>query len=369
MWSSASTQFFMKLPATDSGNNLLDGYEYWFDNDYAGEVNQTVTPQSDVSLVTDIASGDLPVGLHTFNIRFRSVNGGWSSGSTQFFIKPEISALGKNKIVAYEYWCNDMHNAKTRVDITPANPLELDNQLVEVNNLVQTVTPDSFLFVPDVHGNAKIHYLASNRFIICFLDNVGKWSAPSVHLFADGNGVDITADTLQSGVPITKTKPAADEIHFYKLNALAGDSLIWKTDQPCAIQVFDPFGVEVYKARGEESRTFNGVRVKRDGMYHVLLHSASSSSTQITLDYKHIHKYAVLGYTPKRAGNSGNCWVTLEGNSFTRATQITLFNEQTTLASDSVICNDLSSINALFSMENLSANDNESGFCRYHYCY
>src|SRR5688572_15101502 len=51
-FSSVISQHFYKPAA--SGNNNLTGYEYWFDNNYAGKVSQTVSPQNTLDLITGI---------------------------------------------------------------------------------------------------------------------------------------------------------------------------------------------------------------------------------------------------------------------------------------------------------------------------
>lgn len=99
-WSSTTTRFFVKQPSSSTEDTKISNYEYWFDDNYAGKTAQTITSQSDVSLVTSIATGKLPVGLHSFQMRFQSVSGKWSSTTTQFFVKPNAAGIGNNKIVA-----------------------------------------------------------------------------------------------------------------------------------------------------------------------------------------------------------------------------------------------------------------------------
>lgn len=330
------------LFCTAKGQSIAE-YEYWFDY----QSNERIeTNSSNGNITLDLDVSNLSKSIHFFNFRAKDNHGNWSAPVTQYFYIPE-SIVADNKIVAYEYWYNHSDSVKTRVNITPVNPLELQNQLLEVNNLIPSATPDSFLFVPDVYGEAKIYYSNANAFIIRFLDESGKWSAPSVNLFGDGQGFDVVADTLYSDVPVTKTKPNADEIHFYKLDALTGDSLIWKTDQPCTIQVFDPFGVEVYKATGDNTLSFDGVRAKRDGVYYVLLHSVDSWASEITFDYKHIHKYDVLGYDVKKVGNQGVSTINFSGNGFESATKVVFENNNDIIIPDTIICKDLGNLSTI----------------------
>jgi hypothetical protein len=346
-YSSPVTQYFYRAELNPADNQLVQ-YEYWLDRDFANR--QSVSSSNGaINLNLDVSS--LRKGLHYFNFRAKDNHGNYSSPVTQYFYIPE-NIISDNKIVAYEYWWNQSDSAKMRIDIAPINPYELENQLFKINNLIPTATPDSFEFAVDIYGNAKIYYSNTNHFIIRFLDENGQWSSPSVNLFADGQGVDVVADTLYSDVPVTKTRPNADEIHFYKLNALKGDSLIWKTNQPCTTQVFDPFGVKVYKATGDSTLSFGGVRAKRDGTYYVLLHSVNSWEQEITLDYRHIHKFALLGYNPNKVGSQGISTVNFTGNGFDKFTKIAFTNATDTIIPDTVICKDLGNLSAVVDFTN-----------------
>ena len=280
-WSAPITQYFYKPEIVNADNKIVT-YEYWIDRDF--DNRQSVTSSNGIiNLNVDLAA--FKKGIHYFNFRAKDSNDKWSTPVTQYFYIPE-RIISDNKIVAYEYWCNDAYDSKIKVDLEqPVNPFEIQNQLLTVNNLLATATPNSFEFEVNVNGNATIYYSGSNRFNIRFLDTNNNWTSTSVNLFADGKGVDVQADSLFSGIPVTKAKPASDEIHFYKLNALKEDSLVWKTDRQCIIQVFDSFGVEVYKASGNETLTFDGIRAERNGVYYILLHSVDSYDSQITLDY------------------------------------------------------------------------------------
>ncbi len=330
--------FFFIFQSLKAQNNITE-YEYWFDKNTSDKV---AVPASNGNILLSSDVSSLSKGIHFYNFRAKDNNGRWSSPLTQYFYHP--NAVSENKIIAYEYWWNHADSLKTIVKIDPVNPLELKDQLVEINAL-PIVIPDTFRFVPDVYGNAKIYY--NNIFNIRFQDLNEKWSNVSIDKFMDERGFDVFADTLHSDIPVTKPKPTPEEIHFYKLNALSGDSLIWQTDQPCTIQVFDPFGVEIYKTVGDESLSFDGTRVKRDGVYHVLLHTVTSYSSEITLNYKHIHKYAILGYDIKKVGNKGISTINFEGNGFDSSTKLVFERASKEIISDTIICNSLNKLSAI----------------------
>ena len=347
-WSAPVTQYFLRTKLNPTDNQLTQ-YEYWIDRNFVDR-QSVISSNETINLNIDVAT--LNKGIYYFNFRAKDSDGKWSAPVTQYFYIPE-TVVTDNKIIAYEYWYNQSDSAKTRVDITPISPLDLQSQLFEINNLIPSATLDNFEFAVDVYGEAKIYYSNTNAFIIRFLDENDKWSSPSVNLFADGQGIDVVADTLYSDIPITKTRPNANEIHFYKLNALKGDSLIWKTNQPCTIQVFDPFGVEVYKATSYNCLSFNGIRAKRDGVYYVLLHSADAWIQQITLDYKHIHKYAVLGSNINKIGNNCNFTLKLTGNGFTNQTALLLRNGTNEILPQQILYYDIGEIHSTFVLNNV----------------
>ncbi|MDQ6843704.1 MAG: hypothetical protein M3Z92_05020, partial [Bacteroidota bacterium] len=83
-WSSVNSTFFVKLPNSPLANTLT-GYEYWFDNNYAGVVSASMASQNIVQINPNIAAATLPVGLHLFHIRFEDNRGQWSSILTDSF--------------------------------------------------------------------------------------------------------------------------------------------------------------------------------------------------------------------------------------------------------------------------------------------
>jgi len=124
-WSSTTTQFFVKPKAATRGQGKLAQYEYWFDNDYAGKTAQEVSPQSDLSLVSSVATSNLPEGLHTFQIRFRESTGAWSSTTTQFFVKTQATTREQGKLAQYEYWFDNDYAGKTAQEVSPQSDLSL----------------------------------------------------------------------------------------------------------------------------------------------------------------------------------------------------------------------------------------------------
>jgi PKD repeat protein len=132
LWSSVLSQFFYKIsPSTSPTNRNIVEYEYWFDNDYANAVTQTVTSQQSLDLNTIIATGTINSGIHSFNIRFKDDTELWSSVLSQFFYKmPEQVNLVTNKITTYRYWFDhDFAQANSVTLATPVKNLNLIDDL------------------------------------------------------------------------------------------------------------------------------------------------------------------------------------------------------------------------------------------------
>ena len=191
-WSSTSTQFFVKQPASINQDNRIANYEYWFDNNFSSKVSQAVSSQNDLSLATNISSNNLPAGLHTFQVRFKSVSGKWSSTSIQFFIKPAVTGTEENKIIAYEYWFNGFNNKRTSVNVNPINPLELKNVMLPVN-VHSNLTKQNAKLIKDENGAYK--FAVIDTLYIRYKDLRGLWSAPADTTFAsilNEDNIDLT---------------------------------------------------------------------------------------------------------------------------------------------------------------------------------
>ncbi len=127
LFSSTISSFFYKnLVQATAVNREIVAYEYWFDDDFNGAVTQTVTNQKNLNLITDISTGAISDGIHTFNIRVKDNTGMWSSTISSFFYKNLVQATAINrKIVAYEYWFDDDLNGAVTQTVTNQKNLNL----------------------------------------------------------------------------------------------------------------------------------------------------------------------------------------------------------------------------------------------------
>lgn len=127
-WSSAVSQYFYKAAAIV--NNNITRFQYWFDQDFSGAVEQTITPSATYDLSEQLSTTALLNGLHALSIKFSDATGKWSSTATQFFYKEKNESITENKISGYRYWFNEGDSSMNLVDIVPfMNPVLLNEQI------------------------------------------------------------------------------------------------------------------------------------------------------------------------------------------------------------------------------------------------
>jgi len=349
-WSLPTTQFFVKLPSRNNGENQIYLYEYWFDNDYAGKKVQTVTSQNELSIETSISTANLSSGLHSFQIRFQEASGKWSSAITQSFIKPKVDS--GNKITSYRYWFDNNFDKQVTIPVDSVNPHNIKNVIIPVTT-AKKVTPNDYEFKPFI-DSLKITYKVPTLVHTQFKDKYGQWSSTSNDSVRLYYTVDVTCDTLQSKVPKIKNLPLSDEIHFYSVNVLAGDSMIFKVKVGSVIDLYDPYGKKLKTIKSTSDSTIISSRAKLDGTYYALVHGFSKTSGTYSITFTHIAKYAVLSCNVKKIGNKGKAFIMFEGNGFTKKTKIKLVKETTSIVSDSIVNNSLSILTGRFDFTGVS---------------
>lgn len=141
--------------------NNIEGYEYWFDDDYENRVVTPVTPVDVLNLNLSVPSNDLSTGVHTFNFRSWDSEMVYSSVLSQFFYKTPPAAGGDDaEILSYQYWMDQDFENAVSVNTTPQAVVTID-ELIDANDL-----------------NIGVH-----TFTIRFKDNNGLWSSPLSRFF------------------------------------------------------------------------------------------------------------------------------------------------------------------------------------------
>ena len=144
---------------------------------------------------------------------------------------------------------------------------------------------------------------------------------------------------IVSGIRETTDRPTENQVLWYSLEAQRGDSLTFKTDRACTLQLFSPSGQELYNVSGSESVVFDGSYAPEDGTYYLALHDVTATQgDMISLDYQHIDKYAVLSYTPHEIGVAVS-YVEMEinGNGYDKLERAYLCTTNDTIYADSII--------------------------------
>ncbi len=241
-WSIVHSQSFFKHPDFSNGKQII-AYEYWIDNQFDNRIELENDASSIVFLPKELSLSDLPVGLHTLNIRAKDNSSTWSVVHSQTFYQ-NAAIQGENKISAYSYWFDSNLDESTLVLLeNPANPYELQAMIDVPSELA----------------------LGEHTFNIRFRDLTEKWSIAVVDTFTKTNVTylpDIVANQVSVYPNPFETQlilvpgDLFGEINV-ELNDLQG-KLIWSDkinieSNEIALQIpVLPKGVYVIKLKGKD---------------------------------------------------------------------------------------------------------------------
>ena len=276
----------------------------------------------DVSTIDD--------GLHQLAYMLVGDNGVSTKVSSAFFMK---TPLGGNGMLKYEYWLNDDDTDKTVVKLDErTNPFQLIGLLP-----VESVPIRSSLFHFEVDKEQGPMVYAKNEFHIRFYDATGRL-VDATKEFVDPEVKEKVIEVSPLAQTQTLPKPGENEIRWYKFVAQVGDSVAFKTNKACSINVFAADGTEIYAASGSETVNYDGSVIAEDGTYYVALHDVTATDSELTLEFAHINRYAVLDYSPSRIGMLGESAVEVElfGNGYEKLKNAYLQSSSNTLIPDSI---------------------------------
>lgn len=322
---SVHESFFFRTTMTDELSKMklvynVDGGEYITQ---AGDFGTGVFHfDLDVSALQD--------GLHRLNYMLMSETGTSTRMNTSFFIKTPLGGLG---IANYKYWINDHEDEAVKVTLDKRQELFNLISLLPVKSC--PIRSSCFHFEIADDGTPMMY--AKNDFHIQFVD-VKHYHLDAVRQYIDYNiGQPIENITpLESGKRVWKHVPDSNQVHWFQVNAVRGDSLSLKTDMACALQIFSPTGKEVFSATGVETVNYDGCHAEEDGVYYVALHDVTGTrSENIALDFQHIDKYAILRWDVSTVGNGGTSTITYEGNGFDNLYAI----DYVSASGDTIKCN------------------------------
>ena len=305
--SSSYMSYFMRVTSSDELGEMR--FIYAIDNNPFSSDANVVSDGGNYHFDIDLTK--LEEGLHYISCMLYNDHGTNTKVQTRFFLKVP---LGGNGINWYQYWLNEdnVEQARTVTLSEKVNPLQLMSLLP-----VESRPFRSSLFHFDVSSGTPMVY-AKNTIHLRFYDVSMRFTdvAKDYIDFSIGHEVNIIK-TLESGVSETTTWPEENEIKWYQVTAERGDSLRFKLDHAATLQLFAPSGKEVYNVSGSESVFWGGLHAAESGTFYVALHDMTATQGEdISIDYEHIDKYAVLRQDVTVVGNGGFSTITFEGNGF-----------------------------------------------------
>ena len=287
------------LSAGASGEAL--SYSYWFDEDFSQRRTGTLS-NGNLILETD----SLPAGIHYLNIQVN--NSTPSALSRHLFYKEPIGGLG---VCKYEYWLNEDFSSRTAVEV---NPPSADFELVSLMPMdTVAFNPMSMYFDenegdPIVYAQNKIHFRFWNN-LDFFSDTVKTYVDMTVSRF-------VIADTIERNTTELIATPSGGDIHWFMLHSEIGDSIAFKADKGCALQLFTPSGERVMSSSGIDVLDWNSLTSIESGWYHLAVSNGSANNPNLNVSYFRLGKFDVVDYDVDRVGNGGYTNINYVGNGF-----------------------------------------------------
>ena len=298
-----SSYMFYKLDDALSGGASGEAlsYSYWFDEDFPQRRTGTLS-NGNLILETD----SLPAGIHYLNIQVN--NSTPSALSRHLFYKEPLGGLG---VCKYEYWLNDDFASRTTVEV---NPPSADFEIVSLMPMdTVAFNPMSMYFdvnegSPIVYAQNKIHFRFWNN-LDFFTDTVKRYVDMTVSRF-------VIADTIERNTTELIPTPTADDIHWFMLHSEIGDSIAFKADKGCALQLYDPSGERVMSSSGIDVLDWNSLTSLEGGWYHLAVSNGSANNPNLNVSYFRLGKFDVVDYDVDRVGNGGYTNINYVGNGF-----------------------------------------------------
>ncbi len=234
VWSSITSSLFkrMSLRAYGSTPNIV-ACEYWFDNGF--DTRQQIPISADTVVnVDELINVQLPVGVHSLNVRFQDANGVWSSVSMSLIRKFAVISTNPNYITAYRYWVDDEVSSANMIILpAPVNPMDLTTEI------------DMSAYSVDEH-----------LFHMQFRDTRGAWSSVTTD--------SVSRESYLSSQFSVANTPACDtvKVSFTNLSKDA-DSLIWSFGD--GTYSYDTNPTHVYTTSGNYSVQL----IARDTILHI----------------------------------------------------------------------------------------------------
>ena len=298
-----SSYMFYKLDdaLSEGASGEALSYSYWFDEDFSQRRTGSLS-NGNLMLETD----SLPAGIHYLNIQVN--NSKPSALSRHLFYKEPIGGLG---VCKYEYWLNEDFSSRTAVEV---NPQSADFEIISLMPMdTVAFNPMSMYFDvnegdPIVYAQNKIHFRFWNN-LDFFSDTVKTYVDMTVSRF-------VIADTIERNTTELIATPSGGDIHWFMLHSEIGDSIAFKADKGCALQLFTPSGERVMSSSGIDVLDWNSLTSMESGWYHLAVSNGSANNPNLNVSYFRLGKFDVVDYDVDRVGNGGYTNINYVGNGF-----------------------------------------------------
>lgn len=333
---------FMKM-AVESPSTEMQ-YICWFDQDYGHAQTGLLG-----SGIFELDVSDLSNGLHTVNVQLN--NGSLTTPLTYLFYKQPLGGYG---VARWEYWVNDDF-ADRSITILPASV-----DTLEIISLLPVGHPAIRSSCFHFHPNGEEPYInAKNQITIRIWDTELHYMDMKRYYVDEQVQQDIVAQVFDCNTTNTFAAPRDNLIKWFKLDAVVGDSLSFKANKACTMQLFAPSGEEVFNVSGSESITLHGLHAWEDGTYYLAVHDVTGSGETLSVTYNWIAKYVVLAYTPTEIGNTWGVFeVDVLGNGFDKLSNVLLVNGAIEWQMDTVMYSHISEAAIRFAMNSTTSNGN-----------
>ena len=272
--------FFYRIPANeDEATHHVEATCYIDGQLFKQETFDVLGSITDWNL--DMSS--LPEGLHQISVVVMDHYGTMTRSDRydSFFYRVPMPTddIG---FIGYDVWANDEHQG--HADVSP-------RQIVYMLDTTLTVTEQEFRsmsFHFAVEDGVPVVY-AQNDLWVMFHDASGK-AANAYGSYTDirtrSEVTDLTL--LRPGETVSMQRPGKNLIKWFIVEALTGDSVMFKTDKACTWQLFSPSGEELYRASDAQATEWGGTLAPEDGTYYVAVHDMSVSGNELSISYKHV---------------------------------------------------------------------------------
>ncbi|MBQ8958334.1 MAG: hypothetical protein IJ057_07545 [Bacteroidales bacterium] len=233
---------FLKMAVQDLTAELQ--YHCWFDQDYDHVQTGLVG-----SGLVELEVSDLPNSLHIVNVQLD--NGSLTAPQTYLFYKIPLGGYG---LARWEYWINDDWDNRNITTLSPS----LDT--LDILSLLTVGHPAIRSTCFHFHPNGEEPFInAKNQISFRFWDTEMRFFDKTAFYVDEHVQQDIVANVLERNTTETFAAPRDNQITWYKLEAVVGDSLAFKANKACTMQLFAPSGEEVLNVSGPESITLRGL--------------------------------------------------------------------------------------------------------------